>query len=55
MPDDKVNKLFEGDPRCEQLLNALEELIYERGGGVPIPLIIGVLELLKLKILEDQK
>ncbi len=48
-----VAKLFEGDKRCQALLEALEKTCYERGAGIPIPSILGILELLKTKIIED--
>lgn len=43
-----VKELFGGaDMRSLALLNALEETIIERGGGLPIPTILGTLELCK--------
>jgi hypothetical protein len=50
-----VTKLHEGDPRCEALLQALKKEIYARCQGMPVPSIIGTLEILKLDILEEQK
>jgi hypothetical protein len=50
-----MDKIFEGDQRLETLLQALKEEIYERGEGIPVPAIVGVLELLKLEIIEEQK
>lgn len=52
---DKVTKLFAGDARNVALIDALFETIKERGEGVPIPSIIGCLELVKMQVLtEDQ-
>lgn len=42
----KVIKL-DGDRRCETLLNALEDTVYERGQGLSMPAVIGVIDLLK--------
>ena len=42
-----VEKLFIGDPRCEALLEAVLSVLYERGDGMPIPAVLGVLELAK--------
>lgn len=50
-----IVKLFEGDMRCENLLLALEKLTYEQGDGMPLPLIIGTIDLLKDKIIEDNR
>ena len=47
--------LYEGDQRMETLLQALKKEIYERCAGIPIPSIVGVLEILKLEILDEQK
>lgn len=50
-----VTKLFTGDPRCEQLFNAMQAVMFERGEGLPIPSILGVLELLKDTVKENTK
>jgi hypothetical protein len=50
-----ILKLYEGDERLETLLQALKKEIYERANGVPIPTIIGLLEVLKFVIIEEQK
>jgi len=50
-----ITKLHQGEERCETLLQALKEVVYERGVGLPMPLIIGTIELLKLDIYEEQK
>lgn len=48
--------LFGGaDPRCEALLQALKTLVYERGSGLPVPSILGVLRILEHEILEEQR
>jgi hypothetical protein len=51
----KVINLFDGDQRYEVLLQSLESTLYERGEGLPIPAIIGVLEILKKKLLEENE
>jgi len=45
-------KLFEGDKRLETLYEAIEAVVYERGKGLPIPAILGTLELVKQGIFE---
>lgn len=50
-----VIKLHEGDERCETLLQALKDLIYERAIGMPMPLIIGTIELMKHEIIKEQQ
>jgi len=40
-------KLYSGDQRCARLLEALEVTILEKATGMPIPSIIGCLELMK--------
>ena len=49
-----VEKLFDGDQRAGTLVTALEDVIYERGQGVPISTIVGVLDILKFKFLNEQ-
>lgn len=51
----KTINLFDGDMRCETLLSALLDLIYERGNGLPMPSVIGVIELLKLELIKNQE
>lgn len=51
----KVIPLFAGDRRCQTLLDALSEVLYERGQGVPVPSVLGILELLKLDVIEDAR
>lgn len=48
-----VEHLFDGDMRCETLLQAVKALIYERGVGIPVPTIIGILEILKLDLRDE--
>jgi hypothetical protein len=43
------------DPRCETLFQALRLLVYERGAGIPIPSVIGVLRLLEHKIIQEEE
>lgn len=48
--------LFGGaDPRCEALLQAIKALVYERGAGLPVPSILGVLRILEHEILREQE
>lgn len=49
----KVEDLYYGDMRCETLLQAIRDLIYERGERLPVPAIIGILELLKLQLRDE--
>lgn len=49
----QIKPIFEGDMRYETLLQALCDTVYERGKGLPVPGIIGVLEILKIKIMEE--
>lgn len=42
-----------GDLRAATLLEELEKVVYSRGNGIPIPTIIGVLELLKFNLIVD--
>lgn len=53
MTSSNVEKLFEGDPRAEVVLDALLELLYERADGMPIPQVLGVLELAKHTIIQQ--
>lgn len=48
---DPIN-LFEGDMRLGTLAEAIMELITERGEGLPLPGIIGTLELVKVSLIE---
>jgi hypothetical protein len=51
----EVVPLFGGaDERCETLLQALRALIYERGAGMPVPSILGVLRILEHELLREQ-
>ncbi len=43
----EVVKLFPGDKAAETLTMAILELLYDRGDGMPIPTILGVLEIVK--------
>ena len=49
-----VEKLFDGDQRAGTLVIALEDVIYERAQGLPIATIVGVLDILKFKFLNEQ-
>ena len=48
-----IIKLHEGDQHSQTLTDAVLEVLYERGEGVPIPSILGVLELVKLHIVNE--
>lgn len=50
---DNVKKLFEGDMRCEAMVEHIIDLLYEEAYGMPIPTIIGILELTKLRIIKE--
>lgn len=49
-----VNLFGGADLRCEELRKAIKEAIYERGMGMPIPSIIGVIEIVKNEIYQEQ-
>lgn len=51
--NDKVTMLFAGDARNVALIDQLFETIKEFGGGLPIPAIIGCLELVKMQVLTE--
>lgn len=53
--EDKVMKLFSGDQRLETLFDAVMETLYERGKGLPLPSVLGVLDLVRDQIKEDAK
>lgn len=45
-----VIKLFDGDPRAQELFDELVDFIYEHARGMPIPLLLGILDLVKAEI-----
>ena len=47
-------KLYEGDPRCKALHDAIMALIYERTLGWPTPLVLGVIRIVEWNLLKDQ-
>lgn len=49
----QVTDLFQGDPRCEQLLTALQQVLDERGTGLPIPAVLGTIDILKEVVMQD--
>lgn len=49
-----VEKLFEGDMRLGNLCDAILDMLYERGDGIPFPAILGCLEIVKAKLIETQ-
>ena len=48
-----VVPLFEGDMRAEALEQAILATVYERGEGLPFPLVLGVLRLVERRLIED--
>lgn len=55
MLKDNVRKLFEGDPRCGELAEALLAVCYERGKGLPMVSVLGVLDVVHDEILQTNK
>lgn len=51
----KILPLFDGDRRCRTLLDSLAEVLYERAEGIPLPSVLGVIELLKLDVIENAR
>lgn len=49
----KVIPIFQGDMRCQVLLDALAEVAYERGKDLPLPTTLGVIELLKHELIKN--
>lgn len=47
--------LFEGDQRCEALYDSLVKELYSRGKDIPVPSILGLLEMLKIQVVEDAR
>lgn len=43
-----------GDQRCVTLLDALVEVISERGEGIPFQAILGTIKLLEMTIIREQ-
>ena len=48
-----VVRLHEGDARAEALEQAILATVYERGEGLPFPLVLGVLRLVERRLIED--
>lgn len=49
----RVIPLFEGDQRCQRLLETVLEVIYERGKGLPLPAVLGVVRLVEYQLIVD--
>ena len=49
----KIEKLFNGDKRCENILEHIMDLLHKEADGMPIPAILGILELTKVEILKE--
>lgn len=43
----KTTQLYEGDAQCGTLLEALQDLLRERAYDMPLPSVLGVLDILK--------
>ena len=50
-----VVSLHTGDQRLQTLLDALAEVLYERGQGLPLPSILGIIRLLEHEVIENAK
>lgn len=50
-----IVKFTKSDPRIENLMQALEDVVYERGQGLQFATIIGAIDMLKLQLLENQR
>ena len=50
-----VVSLHTGDQRLQTLYDALAEVLYERGQGLPLPSTLGVLRLLEHEVIENAK
>jgi hypothetical protein len=54
-----VLKLVEGagptEDRAEEMAEAIRAIIYERGEGMSLAAVIGVLEIVKVEILEEHR
>lgn len=50
---DKVESLYDGDKRVDTLLNAIDQLIHDRSEDMPVVAIVGMLELLKLRYMDE--
>lgn len=48
-------QLFPSDQRLQTLLDALAEVLYERGQGLPLPSILGIIRLLEHEVIENAK
>lgn len=54
--DNKTPYLHAGDARLDSLRNAIKEEVYARAAdNIPVSAVIGILEMVKLEILEEQK
>jgi hypothetical protein len=50
-----VTPFFMGDKRYQTVFDSIAEVLYERGKDLPLPGMIGVLELLKYELLQNAK
>lgn len=53
MASEVVIQLFGGDKRAEALEAAILAVIYERGDGLPFPLVLGVLKLIEHRLIAE--
>lgn len=49
----KVVKFAEGDPRLATLVEAIMDLVKKRGDGLPLPSVLGCMDLAKEFILSE--
>lgn len=47
-----IEKLFVGDPRLESITDEVLEVIYNRCNGMPIPTVLGILDIAKVEIMQ---
>ena len=48
-----TEQLFEGDKRCEVIIEHIIDLLYEEARGMPIPTILGILDLTHRRIIQE--
>lgn len=50
-----IEPLYYGNKKCDALIDAILEVIYERGSGMEFPMVLGILDLAKQQLIEDMK
>lgn len=53
-PQTTIVKFSTSDKRIENLMQALEDVVYERGKDLSFATIIGTIDLLKIQLFESQ-